>query len=212
VLLEAALSLTWGLVNDAGAPVRRAVQQGQAHYGLVELEGRRRVLVLVMPVLSPQTSAPAGFILAEFDPDAALEGLPLRSGLTVALAAVARPVAEGASAAGLLRAGMSVRAGQQPLQVELAIQVSRSLWSVLWFTFGIAALMGVLGLWLVSRLRGWAQSFASGTTAAWRSWWATARTSWPAVSWPCNSNRSTTRFPLCSRPWTACCASSSTTP
>lgn len=148
----------------ASAPVRRAVQQGQAHYGLVELEGRRRVLVLVMPVLSPQTSAPAGFILAEFDPDAALEGLPLRPGLKLALAAVARPVAEGASAAGLLRAGMSVRAGQQPLQVELAIQVSRSLWSVLWFTFGIAALMGVLGLWLVSRLRGWAQSFAAGTT------------------------------------------------
>ena len=147
----------------ASAPVRHAVRQGQAHYGLVQLEGRGRVLVLVMPVLSPQTSAPAGFILAEFDPDAALDGVPLRPGLTVALSTVAQPEAEGASAAGLLRAGMSVRAGQQPLQVELALQVSRNLWSVLWFTFGIAALMGVLGLWLVSRLKGWAQGFAAGT-------------------------------------------------
>ena len=147
----------------ASAPVRQAVQLGQAQYGLVQAQGQASVLVLVMPVLSPQTSSPAGFILAEFDPDAALQGLPLRKGLAVSLATVAQPGAERASAAGLLRAGQFLRAGQDPLRVELGLLVSRSVWSVLWLTLGLAALTGVLGLWLVAQLKGWAQGFAAGT-------------------------------------------------
>lgn len=151
----------------ASAPVQQAVQLGQAQYGLVQAQGqaqgRARVLVLVMPVLSPQTSSPAGFILAEFDPDAALQGLPLRKGLAVSLATVAQPGAERASAAGLLRASQFLRAGQDPLRVELGLLVSRSVWSVLWLTLGLAALTGLLGLWLVAQLKGWAQGFAAGT-------------------------------------------------
>ena len=151
----------------ASAPVQQAVQLGQAQYGLVQAQGqaqgRARVLVLVMPVLSPQTSSPAGFILAEFDPDAALQGLPIRKGLAVSLATVAQPSAERASAAGLLRASQFLRAGQDPLRVELGLLVSRSVWSVLWLTLGLAALTGLLGLWLVAQLKGWAQGFAAGT-------------------------------------------------
>ncbi|MEI8267319.1 MAG: EAL domain-containing protein [Betaproteobacteria bacterium] len=147
----------------ASAPVRQAVQLGQAQYGLVEAQEQTRVLVLVMPVLSPQTASPAGFILAEFDPDAALQGLPVREGLAVSLAAAARPGAEADPAAGLLRASRLLRAGQDPLRVELGLLVSRSVWSVLWLTLGLAALTGVLGLWLVAQLKGWAQGFAAGT-------------------------------------------------
>jgi diguanylate cyclase (GGDEF)-like protein/PAS domain S-box-containing protein len=171
----------------ASEPVQQAVRLGQAQYGLVTLQPAQaaqaasgpgtasgqapvpapaRALVLVMPVLSPQTSAPAGFILAEFDPDAALQGLPLRPGLAVSLAEVARQGAgavSAASAPGLLRAGGLVRAGQEPLRLELGLQVSRGLGSVLGLTLGIAALTGVLGLWLVAQLKGWAQGFAAGT-------------------------------------------------
>jgi len=147
----------------ASAPVQQAVQLGQAQYGLVQTEGQARVLVLVMPVLSPQTASPAGFILAEFDPDAALQGLPLREGLAVALATAAQPRAEAASAPGWLRAGGQLRAGQEPLRVELRLMVSRSVGSVLGLTLGIVALTAGLGLWLVAQLKGWAQGFAEGT-------------------------------------------------
>ena len=40
----------------ASAPVRQAVQLGQAQYGLVQAQGQARVLVLVMPVLSPPSA------------------------------------------------------------------------------------------------------------------------------------------------------------
>ena len=175
----------------ASEPVQQAVRLGQAQYGLVTLQPAQaadaaqpapsasgpgpvggpapaptRVLVLVMPVLSPQTSSPAGFVLAEFDPDAALQGLPLRPGLTVTLAELAGQGAgavSAASAVGLLRAGGLVRAGQEPLRLELGLRVSRGVGSVLGLTLGIAVITGVLGLWLVAQLKGWAQGFAAGT-------------------------------------------------
>jgi len=144
--------------------VRRAVKESRAEHDVVGLEGGRRLLVMVVPVISPQTPSPVGYILAGVDPDAALAGMPLRAGLAVSIATEASRDAR--PAAGMLPLTMTqrIRAGQEPLQVEVVLQASRSGVSVLLLTLGIAALTGVLGLLLNGQLKAWARGFALGTT------------------------------------------------
>lgn len=144
--------------------VRQAVQETRANHGVIGLRDGHRLLVMVVPVLSPQTPAPVGYILAGVDPDLALAGLPLRKGLEVSLAA------QGASAvkppAGVLALSMTKRllAGETPLQLDVVLKVSRSGTPVLVLTLAIAAITGVLGLLLTGQLKAWAQGFAQGTT------------------------------------------------
>lgn len=148
----------------AAEPVRDAVREARARYGVVALDGGRRLLVMVVPVISPQSPAPVGYILAGLDPDAALAGLPLRAGLDLSLTTdVAAPVA---AASGVLPLKMTRRvlAGESPLQVNVVLRVSRSGAPVLLLTLAIAAITGVLGLLLTGQLKAWARGFAQGTT------------------------------------------------
>ncbi|MEI6029213.1 MAG: EAL domain-containing protein [Betaproteobacteria bacterium] len=148
----------------ASEPLKRAVQQGRAQYGLMQVDEQNRRLVMVMPVLSPQTASPAGFILADFDPDAALEGLPLRAGLSLELTDPAQVDAAAASVHGLLRYSASLQAGQDPLRVNLGLQVSRGTGAVLWLMLVIAGVTAALGLVLMAQLKAWAREFAAGTS------------------------------------------------
>ena len=148
----------------ASDTVRAAVKDARATQGVVALERERRLLVMVVPVLAPQTPAPVGFILAGVDPDTALAGLPLRPGLAVSLATEGSEAV--GPAAGVLPLSMTqrIRAGEAPLQVEVALRVSRTGAPVLLLTLVIAAVTGVLGLLLTGQLKAWARSFAQGTT------------------------------------------------
>ncbi len=156
---------TPGLQQVLDSPaVRGAVQDARAQHGVVDLEGGRRLLVMVVPVIAPQTPSPVGYILAGVDPDAALAGLPVRAGLAVSL------TADGSSAMGAapgvlpLSTTQAILAGQAPLQVEVMLRVSRSGAPVLLLTFLIAAITGMLGLLLTGQLKTWARGFAQGTT------------------------------------------------
>jgi diguanylate cyclase (GGDEF)-like protein/PAS domain S-box-containing protein len=149
------------LDNEA---VRGAVREARARHAVVALEGGRRVLVMVVPVISPQTPSPVGYILAGVDPDAALAGLPLRPGLAVSLATEGS--ASVGPSAGVLPLAMTqrIRAGGEAFPVEITARVSRSGAPVLLLTLVIAAITGVLGLLLTGRLKAWARGFAQGTT------------------------------------------------
>ena len=148
----------------ASEAIRGAVQDGRARHAMVALEGGRRVLLMVVPVISPQTPSTVGFILASVDPDAALAGLPLRPGLAVALGS-GDSAWVGPSASVLpLSMTQRIRAGGETFPVEVTARVSRSGAPVLLLTLVIAAITGVLGLLLTGRLKTWARGFAQGTT------------------------------------------------
>jgi hypothetical protein len=78
-------------------PVRRALAEGRATYGLLEapqgaggtkargIERMPAAVVIVQPVLSPQTGGAVGFIVAEYDVRAAVADLPLAPGLDAEL-------------------------------------------------------------------------------------------------------------------------------
>ena len=146
------------------AAVRDAVAGARAGYGVVKLEGGRRFIVMMLPVHSPQSAAPAGFILAELDPDIALASVHVREGLSVSLAAGG--VETAGPAPGLLPLHMSqpLRAGQDSLVADFELRVSRSGAPVLGLTLVIATVTGLLGLLLNRQLKSWAQGFALGTT------------------------------------------------
>ncbi|MFM7531513.1 MAG: putative bifunctional diguanylate cyclase/phosphodiesterase [Rubrivivax sp.] len=148
----------------ASPTVREAVQGGTARHGVLGLAGDRRLLVMVVPVSSPQTPAPVGYILASVDPDAALDDLPLRAGLRVALATEGSDAVGPAAAVLPLGMNRTIRAGAAPLEVKVDLRVSRSGASVLLLTLAIALTTGVLGLLLTGQLKGWARGFAQGTT------------------------------------------------
>jgi diguanylate cyclase (GGDEF)-like protein/PAS domain S-box-containing protein len=140
------------------------VQDARAQHGVVDLEGGRRLLVMVVPVIAPQTPSPVGYILAGVDPDAALAGLPVRAGLALSLTTDGSSAM--GSAPGLLPLSMTqpIVAGQAPLRVDVMLRVSRSGAPVLLLTLVIAAITGVLGLLLTGQLKTWARGFAQGTT------------------------------------------------
>lgn len=146
------------------APVRQAVQGSQAAHGIVALNGGRRVLVMVSPVIGPQTPSPVGFILAEFDPDAALADIPLHAGLTIGLAAPGGEVVGPAEPFMPLRVSQTLVVGQAPLRTEFRLTVARSGAPVLLLGMVIAALTGALGLLFTWQLKAWARRFALGTT------------------------------------------------
>ncbi len=148
----------------ASQAVREAVKEARAQHGLVSLEGGRRLLVMVVPVVSPQTPAPVGYILAGLDPDAALAGLPLRAGLSFSLTAAGGSVAQAAPGMLPLSTTQRLRAGQAPLEVDAVLRVSRSGTPVLLLTLVIASITGGLGLLLTGQLKTWARGFAQGTT------------------------------------------------
>ena len=149
------------LASDA---VRIAVKEARAEHGVVSGAGGRRLLVMVVPVISPQTPSPVGYILAGLDPDAALAGLPLRTGLSLSLADADGPAALQAPGVLPLSTKRRLQAGQPPLQVDVMLRVSRSGAPVLLLTLVIATITGALGLLLTGQLKAWARGFAQGTT------------------------------------------------
>jgi diguanylate cyclase (GGDEF)-like protein/PAS domain S-box-containing protein len=156
-------------------PVRRAVAEGRATYGLLappaDAVGKDTpdelpaAVVLVLPVLSPQqTPAPVGYIVAEYDPRQAVAELPLAPGLAIDL-----DVAD--SDAKLDRAGWltlvsqsRLQVGPQPLPLALDVRVARSPAGPLLRGLVAAALIGLLGLMLSRQIQRWTGEFAGSTT------------------------------------------------
>lgn len=154
----------------ASETVRRAVSQELPTHGV--LRGRpgaavdRDVLVLVMPVLSPQSASPVGYVLTDLDPRLALAGLPLRreleirlddqtsTGLNAPPSAIALP----------LRSTGRLDVGQPPLGVRQDVIVSHPATGALARGLALALVIGGLGLVLVQQVRGWSRQFAASTT------------------------------------------------
>lgn len=150
-------------------PVRQAVSAGGARYGLVRIEGASGVridkLVLVQPVLSPQTTSPVGFIVATFDPRAAIAELPITPGLRVDLWALEDTAEPAASEPWALASRTEIDAGAPPLQLKLQVRLSRSALAPLVRGLAITLLIGLLGALLQRRIQRWAREFASRTTS-----------------------------------------------
>ena len=144
--------------------VRQAVEGSRPAHGIVSLRGGQRVLVMVSPVVGPQTPSPVGFILAELDPDAALAETPVRAGLAVTLAAPGGPPVGPPEPMMPLRVGQALAMGQAPARLEYRLTVSRSGAPVLLLGLFIASLTGGLGLLPTRQLKAWSRHFAQNTT------------------------------------------------
>jgi diguanylate cyclase (GGDEF)-like protein/PAS domain S-box-containing protein len=157
-------------------PVRRALAEGRATYGLLEapqgaggtkargIERMPAAVVIVQPVLSPQTGGAVGFIVAEYDVRAAVADLPLAPGLDAELLQ-AGPQAPGQDAWWLdLVSRSRLQVGQAPLAISLDVQVGRSPWGPLLRGLVVAVLIGLLGLMLSRQIQGWTREFAGATT------------------------------------------------
>jgi diguanylate cyclase (GGDEF)-like protein/PAS domain S-box-containing protein len=157
-------------------PVRRALAEGRATYGLLEVPpdaGNRKAqgidrlpaaVVLVQPVLSPQTAGAVGFIVAEYDARAAVAELPLAPGLDVELLLPGPQTGGGIASWIDLVARSRLQVGQAPLALALDVQVGRSPWGPLLRGLVVAVLIGLLGLMLSRQIQGWTREFAGVTT------------------------------------------------
>jgi len=149
-------------------PVRQAVATGQARYGLVRAEGGSGVrvdkLVLVQPVLSPQTTSPVGFIVATFDPRAAITELPIAPGLRVDLWALEDASEPAASEPWALSSRTQIEAGQAPLQLKLQMRLARSATGPFVRGLALTLLIAFLGTLLHRRIKRWTRDFAARTT------------------------------------------------
>ena len=157
-------------------PVRQALSEGRAAHGLLEAppsSGDRKAqgidrlpaaVVLVQPVLSPQTTGPVGFIVAEYDPRAAVAELPLAPGLDVELLSAGSRALEHDTAWLDLVSRSRLQVGQAPLVLALDVQVGRSPRGPLLRSLFVAVLIGLLGLMLSRQIQGWTREFAGVTT------------------------------------------------
>ena len=151
--------------------VRRAVSQEQAAHGVLRggpgsaLAGD--VLVLVMPVLSPQSASPVGYVLTDLDPRQALQGLGLREGLQVRFDAAgepADPAAPGTGTTLALRSTGRLDVGQPPLAIRQDVVVSHPVAGALARGLVLVLAIGALGLVLARQVRHWSRQFAASTT------------------------------------------------
>lgn len=156
-------------------PVRRAVAEGRAAYGLLappaDTAGKDTpaelpaAVVMVLPVLSPQgTPAPVGYIVAEYDPRQAVAELPLAPGLAIGLTVADGDAQLDRSAWLTLVSQSRLQVGPQPLPLALDVRVARSPTGPLLRGLVVAALIGLLGLMLSRQIQRWTGEFASSTT------------------------------------------------
>lgn len=150
--------------------VRRAVSQEQPAHGV--LRGRPGtaiaddVLTLVLPVMSPQSTSPVGYVLTELDPRMALGDLPLRPAVQVQLDSTdpVAPDASGTAFSLALRSAGRLDIGQAPWTIRQDIVVSHPVTGALARGLALAVVIGVLGLMLASHVRRWSRQFAASTT------------------------------------------------
>ncbi|MGA1287109.1 MAG: hypothetical protein ACO3ZK_06380, partial [Rubrivivax sp.] len=150
--------------------VRRAVSQEQPAHGV--LRGRPGtaisddVLTLVLPVMSPQSMSPVGYVLTELDPRMALADLPLRPDVQVLLDSTGSgaPEASGAAFSLALRSAGRLDIGQAPWDIRQDIVVSHPVTGALARGLALAVVIGVLGLMLAGHVRRWSRQFAASTT------------------------------------------------
>lgn len=151
--------------------VRRAVSQEQAAHGVLRgrpgsaLEGD--VLVLVLPVLSPQSASPVGYVLTDLDPRQALQGLSLREGLQVRFDAAGEPADAAAAGTGMtlaLRSTGRLDVGQPPLAIRQDVVVGHPVAGALARGLVLVLAIGALGLVLARQVRHWSRQFAASTT------------------------------------------------
>jgi len=156
-------------------PVRRAVAEGRAAYGLLappaDTAGKDTpaelpaAVVMVLPVLSPQgTPAPVGYIVAEYDPRQAVAELPLAPGLAIGLTVADDDAQLDRSAWLTLVSRSRLQVGPQPLPLALDVRVARSPAGPLLRGLVVAALIGLLGLMLSRQIQRWTGEFAGSTT------------------------------------------------
>ena len=151
--------------------VRRAVSQEQAAHGVLRgrpgsaMEGD--VLVLVLPVLSPQSASPVGYVLTDLDPRQALQGLSLREGLQVRFDAAGEPADAAAAGTGMtlaLRSTGRLDVGQPPLAIRQDVVVGHPVAGALARGLVLVLAIGALGLVLARQVRHWSRQFAASTT------------------------------------------------
>lgn len=151
--------------------VRRAVSQEQAAHGVLRgrpgsaLEGD--VLVLVLPVLSPQSASPVGYVLTDLDPRQAVQGLSLREGLQVRFDAAGEPADAAAAGTGMtlaLRSTGRLDVGQPPLAIRQDVVVGHPVAGALARGLVLVLAIGALGLVLARQVRHWSRQFAASTT------------------------------------------------
>jgi diguanylate cyclase (GGDEF)-like protein/PAS domain S-box-containing protein len=154
----------------ASQTVRRAVSQEQAAYGV--LRGRAGtaitgdVLVLVQPVLSPQSASPVGYVLADLDPRASLGGLPLRRDLEIRLDAkeTTDTAPQTPTLTPALRLNGRLDVGQGPHAIRQDLAVSHTATGAVARGAAMAVVIGALGLALAHHVRRWSRQFAASTT------------------------------------------------
>ncbi len=155
-------------------PVRQAVAGGRSAYGTLPpptetgpaaaADQLPAAVVIVLPVLSPQTPAPVGYIVAEYDPRQAVAELPLTPGLDVGLRAAAAEAAPGSAGWLTLVSQSRLQTGPEPLPLALEVRVSRSPAGPLLRGLAVAVLIGLLGLMLSRQVQRWTADFAAGMT------------------------------------------------
>jgi len=154
--------------------VRRAVAEGRGGYGLLALPAEAgadadsselpAAVVLVLPVLSPQTPAPVGYIVAEYDLRQAVAELPFAPGLAIGLSVADGDAARDRAGWLTLVSRSRLQVGPQPLPLALDVRVARSpAWPLLRGVV-VAALIGLLGLMLSRQIQRWTGEFAGSTT------------------------------------------------
>ncbi|MBU3737823.1 MAG: EAL domain-containing protein [Rhodoferax sp.] len=149
----------------ASEPTRKAVAQGVPSWGLLPAaEGSRALLVIVVPVISPQTPSPVGYIVVALDPIATLGALAVDPEFSLVFEDPFRRAPASAAQLTTLRSEGLVRAGAPPLDVALHVEVGHGSGELVRDALLVSGVMTLLGFLLLRRVQRWSGQFAASTT------------------------------------------------
>ncbi len=144
--------------------VTAAVRESRDGFGLLDHGKETPMVLLVQRVQNPQAEQPVGFIVAVVDFSAILRPLNIDPSIDVSLGLGDLPLTPSPSERWVFSAAGQAVAGTPDFSVPVRGYVERSVYSLVAYSLTGWLIALLLGLWTITRVRSWAERFASTIT------------------------------------------------